>query len=160
MTKSYKVVKRTIMQYHSIIVYKYGQTIIIKKIASNFRGHYITKFSESKKKFFPHWELNRYPGGSKAHTLPLSHSGLVWPRQKRKICIHNSLWAQQNAETVKHEVAWSWGKRCKFPIKQRLNNMKWSSRMWERVSFTSGRTRTPDNVFSLVEWATASFPKS
>ena len=58
-------------------VYKYGQTIFRRATASHFRGHNKSNFMENSKKkiLFPNPELNRYPGASKAYTLPLSHPG-------------------------------------------------------------------------------------
>ena len=50
-----------------------------------------------KKKIFPNWEWKRYPVGSKAHTLPLSHSQPVGPQRNRIIFIRNISWAHKNS---------------------------------------------------------------
>ena len=90
-----------------MLAYKYGQTIISTAIATNFRGHYNNIFTEKRKRdiFFPRWELNRCPVGSKAHTLQLSHLGLVGLERKHNICKRNILRAQKNAERFKCECA-------------------------------------------------------
>ena len=97
LAKSYKGLKRTI-RHQNMVVYKHQQTVTGRAIASTFRGHYISNFIEKRKrKFFPHRDLNRYPVRSKAHTLPLSHPGLVGQEWKRNIAIHNILRARKDA---------------------------------------------------------------
>ena len=78
------------LHYQYMIVYKNGQTIVGRATASNFRGHKkVTLWKIEKKKLFPNRELNRYPIGLKANTLPLIHPYTIAPERKRIYCIRN-----------------------------------------------------------------------
>ena len=95
------------MHYQYMLVYKYGQILIGRPIASNFRGHYDKNPFENRKKenFFPDREMKWYPVRSNAHRLPLSHPSFVGAELKRIICIRNIFRAQKITESVKCECA-------------------------------------------------------